>query len=315
MKMTHHTNWNFCRKALATTLLCAMMLSSIAPTAFAAPAIGTNSAVRGNVFVTTSGARKKAKVRDTISLQDQVLTKEDSALQILLLDRTTFTVGQNASLTIDKFVYDPTTTQGEVSAKVAKGAFRFMSGNIGKANPTNASVSTPSATIGIRGTFFEGIVGEDAVALAGLAGLNTAGADFSSASITVLRGPRAGGNTLDNAGIINISNSAGSITLVRPNYAVFVPSAGAAPIGPFKLTGDMLDYLDFFLRSKPNGPPVNFADIEPGGFESGQTQFELPVDPFNDDNNDVITDPNVPVDTTSPTSPTGPTDGGLASGP
>ncbi len=295
MKMNSHTPSKINRTLGASTVSFALVATFFSATVWAAPKIGTSSAVRGKVFVTTSGASRKAQVRDAINLQDKVLTKEDSALQILLLDRTTFTVGQNASLTIDKFVYDPTTSQGQVSAKVAKGAFRFMSGNIGKANPTNASVSTPSATIGIRGTFFEGIVGEDAIALAGLAGISTVGANPTGASITVLRGPRAGGNTLDNAGIIRVSNSAGSITLVRPSYAVFVPSAGAAPIGPFKLTKDMLDYLNFFLRSEPNGPPVNFADVEPGGFESGQREFELPIDPFDDDN-DGITDPNVPID-------------------
>ncbi len=297
MNIFHNFSSNLNRVLSVTAISAALVATSVATTAWAAPKIGTSSAVRGKVFVTTSGASRKARVRDAISLQDKVLTKEDSALQILLLDRTTFTVGQNASLTIDKFVYDPSTSQGQVSARVAKGAFRFMSGNIGKANPTNASVSTPSATIGIRGTFFEGIVGEDAIALAGLAGISTSGANANSASIAVLRGPRAGGNTLDDAGIIRVSNSAGSITLVRPSFAVFVPSAGAAPIGPFKLTKDMLDYLDFFLRSEPNGPPVNFADVEPGGSESGQREFELPVDPFDDEVDDVgKTDPNVPED-------------------
>ena len=287
---------NLTRKLAATALSSALVFASFTSTTWAAAKIGTSSAVRGDVFVTTSGASRKAQVRDAISLQDKVLTKEDSALQILLLDRTTFTVGQNASLTIDRFVYDPTTSQGQVSAKVAKGAFRFMSGNIGRNNPTNASVATPSATIGIRGTFFEGVVGEDAIALAGLAGLSTAGSSSTGASITVLRGPRAGGNTLDSAGIIRVSNSAGSVTLVRPNYAVFVPAAGGAPIGPFKMTQEMQEYLDFFLRSEPNGPPINFADLEPGGAESGQREFELPVDPIDIEDDSGITDPNVPLD-------------------
>ena len=317
MIMTRQIKTTSSRKLVAAVLSSVLVVISFASTSWAAPKIGTSSAVRGDVFVTTSGARRKAQVRDAISLQDKVLTKEDSALQVLLLDRTTFTVGQNASLTIDKFVYDPTTSQGQVSAKVAKGAFRFMSGNIGRANPTNASVSTPSATIGIRGTFFEGIVGEDAVALAGLAGINTANANFDGASITVLRGPRSGSNTLDNAGIIQVANSVSSITLVRPGYAVFAPSAGAAPIGPFKLTQDMLDYLDFFLRSEPSGPPVNLADVEPGGVESGQRKFERPVDPFDDDKDDGTTDPNVPgtpSNTVEPDQPVGPVAPGDAAG-
>ena len=287
---------------VAASLSAGILLGSavLENTASAAPTIGTSAAVRGNVFVTTSGANRKAAVRDAIKLQDTVLTKDDSALQILLLDRSTFTVGQNCSMVIDKFVYDPGTTAGQVGAKVAKGAFRFMSGNIGKNNPTNASVSTPSATIGIRGTFFEGIVGEDAVALAQLGGIDTSGADPSAASITILRGPGIKKNTLDDAGIIEVSNAAGSVTLVTPNYAVFTAGPNSKPIGPFLVTPEMQAYLDFFLRSTPNGPgenPLNLA--EDGSKASGQDKFELPAiltDDAVEDVQDGLNDANNPPD-------------------
>ncbi|MEL6947187.1 MAG: FecR domain-containing protein [Pseudomonadota bacterium] len=245
--------------------------------ATAAPVIGTSAAVRGEVFVTTQGAERKARVRDSIKLQDQVLTRDDSALQILLLDQTTFTVGQNCQMTIDRFVYDPATSAGQVGAQVAKGAFRFMSGRIGKQNPTNASVSTPAATIGIRGTSFEGIVGVDALALAGLAGLSTEGADPDGASIIILKGPGPRRNSADRIGAITVSNGAGSQVLTAPNFAVFVPSAGAAPVGPFKVTAAMQDYLNFFLRSEPNGSPVNPAPTpESAAAASGDVDIELP---------------------------------------
>jgi len=281
---------------MAAVLGAGLSVSSFVPFAEAAPTVGTSAAVRGNVFVATSGASRKARVRDSIKLQDEVLTKDDSALQILLLDRSTFTVGQNCSMVIDKFVYDPGTDAGQVSAKVARGAFRFMSGRIGKNNPTNASVSTPSATIGIRGTFFEGIVGEDAVALAQLGGLDTSGANLQQASLTILRGPGSGRNTLDDAGVIEVSNSAGGVTLTRPNYAVFTPSPNAAPIGPFKVTPEMQAYLDFFLRSEPNGPSENPLNLtEDGSKSSGQSNFEIPAIVTDDAIEDVqegITDPN-----------------------
>ncbi|MEM1040038.1 MAG: FecR family protein [Pseudomonadota bacterium] len=277
--------------ALATSLL--------AQAAWAAPVIGTSAAVRGNVFVTTQGAERKARVRDAIKLEDRVLTRDDSALQILLLDQTTFTVGQNCEMTIDRFVYDPATSAGTVSARVAKGAFRFMSGRIGKQNPTNASVDTPAATIGIRGTSFEGIVGEDAIALAGLAGLNTAGADPRSASIVILKGPGSRRNSLDNVGAITVSNSGGSQILTAPNYAVFVSAIGAAPSAPFQMTPAMQDYLDFFLRSKPNGAPVNPADVlDSAEGEAGQDKFELPeigTDPPAEDLEDGLQDPSIQI--------------------
>ncbi|MEE9313830.1 MAG: FecR family protein [Rhizobiaceae bacterium] len=265
-------------------------------TVLAAPAVGTSAAVKGKVFVSTRGASRKAQVRDTIKLQDKIVTKDDSALQILLLDRSTFTVGQNCEMVIDKFVYDPDTTSGKISAKVAKGAFRFMSGRIGKNNPTNASVSTPSATIGIRGTFFEGIVGQDAMALAQLGGIDASSANPGQASLVILRGPGRRRNTLDRAGRIVISNSNGSVAINKPDYAVFVPSAGAAPIGPFRVTPAMREYLDFFLRSEPNGQPERPREIAEGGKKaSGQDRFEIPaivIDPLVEEVQDGITDPN-----------------------
>ena len=211
-----HPRFSFLRRSvLALSLSGAIVFANgvgfSSSATVAAPVVGTSAAVRGNVFVSTSGAQRKAQVRDAIKLQDQVVTKDDSALQILLLDRSTFTVGQNCSMVIDRFVYDPDTSVGQISAKVAKGAFRFMSGRIGKNNPTNATVSTPSATIGIRGTFFEGVVGEDAVALAQLGGIDAASANPAEASIIILRGPGRRRNTLDNPGIIEISNSGGSV--------------------------------------------------------------------------------------------------------
>ena len=60
------------------------------------------------------------------------------------------------------------------------------------------------------------------------------------------------------------------------------------------MTDAMQDYLDFFLRSEPNGPPVAPLDITTGGEESGQNQFETPQDTFEDiieDTEQGFTDP------------------------
>ena len=240
----------------------------------ASPKIGTTSSVQGTAYVLTEGARRKAQVRGSIQLNDEVQTKDDSALQILLLDQTIFTVGQNCSIIIDEFVYDPNTSVGELSAEVFTGAFRFMSGQIGKANPINASINTPSSTIGIRGTFFEGVVGEDAVALARLAGIDTSNADMKKASVTVLRGAGRGANTLDRPGSISVTGGGVTKTILEPGFAIFSPGPGLPPIGPFPMTPEMQEYLDFFLRTRPNGPSENPLVVGSGSQESGQHQFE-----------------------------------------
>jgi len=250
-----------------------LMLSGIGQT-FAAPQIGTTSSVQGTAYVLTDGARRKAQVRSSIQLNDEVQTKDDSALQIMLLDQTIFTVGQNCSIVIDEFVYDPNTSVGDLSAQVLTGAFRYMSGQIGKTNPINASINTPSSTIGIRGTFFEGVVGEDAVALARLGDIDTSTADLSKASITILRGAGRGANTLDKSGSIKVTSGGVTKTILEPGFAIFSPGPGQPPIGPFPMTDEMREYLDFFLRSAPNGPGENPVPVASGSEESGQHQFE-----------------------------------------
>lgn len=266
---------------LTTAIFFAPTLASMPFTMLhAAPIVGTSAAVQGSVFVSTAGAERKAQVKEEIKLQDQITTKQDSALQILLLDQSTFTVGQNCRMIIDKFVYDPSTNVGEVAATVTKGAFRFMSGNIGKKNPTNATISTPSATIGIRGTFFEGIVGIDAIALAQLGGIPTAGSNSGAASLIILRGPGPNSNTLDTPGALTISTAGGTQSVTVPNYAIFDPGNGEPPIGPFLVTPAMQEYLDFFLRSSPNGPQENPIELqEDVGEESGQALFNAPLNP------------------------------------
>lgn len=252
--------------------------------ALAQAQVGTNAAVQGDVFVRGGGgteAQRRAAVRDEIALGDEVLTKQQSALQILLLDASTFTVGENAEITIDRFVYDPDSGAGELSARVAKGAFRFMSGRIGGTDPTKVTISTRAAVIGTRGTFFESVSGEDAYRLAQKLGVcDPRTADPATASLIVLRGPGRNRNTLDRTGRISVRNNAGEVTISEANYAAFVPSPNHAPCGPFFMPPELRDYLDFFLRSRPQGDPVNPLDIrETGGTLSGQSDIPPPPPP------------------------------------
>ena len=101
-----------------------------------------------------------------------------------------------------------------------------------------SSIQTPVASIGIRGTIVEGVVGKDAIEIAkqesgisrGLKG------DAETASLIVLRGP--GPMTQGNTSVGAVSVTAGSQTveLDRPLLATYVPSAGAAPTAPFTIS-------------------------------------------------------------------------------
>jgi hypothetical protein len=72
-----------------------------------------------------------------------------------LPDNTTFTVGPNSDLVIDKFVYDPATDSRSIIANLSKGIFRWVTGKTASKNPGQMEVTIPVGTIGIRGTDFE----------------------------------------------------------------------------------------------------------------------------------------------------------------
>ena len=84
------------------------------------PAMAGTAGVTAAVNPEARGTPPGGAVR-TIVLGDNILTDEKidtgpgGLVQVLLADGTTFTVGPNSSLTIDKFVYDPNTKLGELA--------------------------------------------------------------------------------------------------------------------------------------------------------------------------------------------------------
>jgi hypothetical protein len=131
--------------ALASSLLCLPL----------APAAAQTVGVTAAVNQAARSLRPNAAIR-TIALGDNVIhnerieTDKVGLLQILLADGTTFTVGPNSALAIDRFVYDPQAGTAKVAATLTKGVFRFIGGKTSK-TPGGVSLGTPVGTIGIRG--------------------------------------------------------------------------------------------------------------------------------------------------------------------
>src|SRR5579862_7700222 len=101
--------------------------------------IGIAATVLNQVRIQPGGAPEHPLlVRQRIALGDRIETGERSQAQLMLLDKSTFTIGANARLTIDRFVYDP--NKRSLTASVAKGAFRFMSGRPDRGG--DAAIST-----------------------------------------------------------------------------------------------------------------------------------------------------------------------------
>lgn len=237
----------------------ALLAFSVVNPAFAlGEAIGINSAVKGNVSVQSGNQNaKQAVVKDDVLLGDAITSALDSSLQVLLKDETIFTVGPDCELIIDKFVYDPSKITNNMGATVSKGMFRFMSGNISKSGTDNVSINTPVASIGIRGTIAEGIVGQEAVDIANDLGIITPSmaVDSSGATLFILRGPGKQSVANGKKGEVLVTSAGVSVVLKKAGTAVFIPDVNSPPSEPFELPARTFERISEVLRTEPGFGP------------------------------------------------------------
>ena len=84
-----------------------------------------------------------------VQANELVTTGANDRAHLVFLDGSSLTVGPDARLTIDRFVFDPNTQKGELAINASKGVLRLVGGKISKTNAI--TITTPSSTIGIRG--------------------------------------------------------------------------------------------------------------------------------------------------------------------
>ncbi|WP_271895674.1 FecR family protein [Candidatus Phyllobacterium onerii] len=130
-----------------------MMLSSPLPTMAAEP-VGEAVLIKTEV----TGGGGPIAVDTPVHRDEKIKTSQSGLGQFLFRDGTKLAVGWGSSVTIDKFVYDDTSSVKNLTIKAAKGTFRWVSGN-SKSSAYN--ILTPAGTIGVRGTAFDFYVGPD----------------------------------------------------------------------------------------------------------------------------------------------------------
>jgi hypothetical protein len=273
-------------KRLFQTLLLATALAALGGSASAGTQVGVNAAIRNSVQERNAGESSlhPAVLRAPVGLGDMVVSGDQSGLQLLLLDQSVFTVGARAQVTIDKFVYDPERGTSDVAASVAKGAFRFMSGRSLSGSGKNA-ISTPVATIGVRGTIVEGVVGPDAKdVLSHQPGVPSFSGDPGTLTLIVLVGPGPGSQGFDKPGAVDVTADGQTIPLEHAGQALLIPGPGQPPIGPFDLSDAALAALVGLLTPPPDGHDQTDFEIESAAAASGDIQKggpPVPPDPFN----------------------------------
>jgi hypothetical protein len=112
--------------------------------------IGNVAIVTGTATVTRNNAKIPLKLKDDIFLNDVVRTAASSSLGITFGDGTTFNLKANAEITIDTFVYEDGGKQNAGVFDIAKGTVAFVAAAVAKTG--DMKITTPTATLGIRGT-------------------------------------------------------------------------------------------------------------------------------------------------------------------
>jgi hypothetical protein len=128
-----------------------------APAPTAAPAqpaddepIGNVATLTGSATVTRNNAATPLKLKDDIFQNDLLQTSANSTLGITFNDATTFNLTANATITVDNYIYEDGGKQNAALFDIARGTVAFVAAAV--AHTGDMKISTPTASLGIRGT-------------------------------------------------------------------------------------------------------------------------------------------------------------------
>jgi len=178
--------------------------------------VGIVGAISGTVKTET----RQLKAGDKIYLNETIVAGSGSGTQILLLDQSTFTIGEDSEVVMDTFIFDPATNDGKIVASVKQGSLKVISGLISKKNPDSLTVEVPEGTLGSRGTEFQTIVSK-------------------GKTDTLLIGPGKNNTLGMRPGAVLVGNSLGSTLLDNP-YSMTSMTKGKAPGQAKKITKNQL---------------------------------------------------------------------------
>src|SRR4029450_10792963 len=137
--------------AIAVALLCVFAGGQVA----GQEAIGTVSRIQGEASAVHGGATRALGLNASVFLNEIVSTGAAARLEVTFKDSARLTLGEKTTLTLDRFVFNPAARRGRIGFRVS-GAFRFLSGQVSKLARSDVTMTTPFATIGVRGTEFWG---------------------------------------------------------------------------------------------------------------------------------------------------------------
>ena len=194
--------------------------------------IGNVDQVEGNGVIDRDKVDITIEEELPIEQYDTVKTG-NGKVGILFVDDTRVDVTQHSKLIIDEFVYDPNTKKGKLNLSAKLGTIKYASGQIAKTSRQDIIITTPTATIGVRGTDFSMTIDE-----------------LGSSTIILLPSCDVNGNCL--VGEISVESAAGQVILNQAFQAtqVFVPENPPTPPVKLNLEIDMINNMLIIAKPK-----------------------------------------------------------------
>jgi len=170
-----------------------------------------------------------------IEMNDTVSTNK-TRLSITFEDNTRVQLTEQSRLVIDDFVYDPQQGTGKIAMNVAMGTVRMASGATAKNSRENVRITTPTATISVRGTDF------------------TMTVDEVGRSLIILLPTCPDPTKPDECwtGAIEVSTDAGYVLMNQAYQATMVTSAASVPSEPTIVNIDESLIDNMLIVSPPN---------------------------------------------------------------
>lgn len=137
---------------LCLSSLCVAAGLAASPAHAQAARVGEAAIVKNEVVRMTGSAKSQINVGDGVLRDETVHTGLDSATRLVMIDSTNISLGPNATVKLDRTVFNDEHTYREIAIRLTTGAFRFVTGHSEKAA---YKITTSLATIGVRGTILD----------------------------------------------------------------------------------------------------------------------------------------------------------------
>ena len=193
--------------------------------------IGNVDQVEGNGVIDRDKTDITIEEELPIEQYDTVKTG-NGKVGILFVDDTRVDVTQHSKLIIDEFVYDPNTKKGKLNLSAKLGTIKYASGQIAKTSRQDIKITTPTATIGVRGTDFTMTIDE-----------------LGGSTIILLPSCDVNGNCL--VGEISVDSAAGQVILNQAFQATQVTVPENPPSPPVKLDLEIDMINNMLIIAKP----------------------------------------------------------------